>query len=141
MEGKSYVLALLAKQVRSFNHLKKESVGRFKASMGFLTIWFASHMTDYGNHMVNGTIVSKNYDLIESFSKRIYIEDSSPNHYWIPILQDMLPEEIIWVAIWFKSPIAIIRCNCKGYVMVLLIVIARCTGYYPACVLRQYGPL
>ena len=64
MEGKSYIPALLAEQIRSLNHLKKKSRGKFKANLGLLTVWFISHLADYGNRMVNGAIVNEQYDLI-----------------------------------------------------------------------------
>ena len=56
-EGKSYAPALLAKQIRSLNHLKKKGRGKFKSNLGLLTVWFISHLADYGNQMVSEAIV------------------------------------------------------------------------------------
>ena len=89
--------------------------------------------------MANGAIVRNRYNLIETFAKRIYIEVSSPIHYWISLLEDMPLEEMIWVARWFKCQAVITEC--KEYLAVPLIGITGCIGYYLACVLRQYGPL
>ena len=48
-------------------------------------------------------------------------------------------EEMIWISKCFKCQAAIT--GCKEYPVVPLIRITGCTGYYPACVLRLYGPL
>ena len=84
--------------------------------------------------MANGAIVSERYNLIEAFAERIYIEDSSPIHYWIALMEDMPPKEMIWIVRWFKCQAAIT--GCKEYPAVPLIGITGCIGYYPACVLR-----
>ena len=41
-----------------------------------LIIWFASHTEDYGYNLANGALVSINYNVIESFTERVYMEDN-----------------------------------------------------------------
>ena len=139
LAGKSYIPALLAEQIRSLNYIKTKGQGNFKASMHLLITWFASHTEDYGHNLANGALVSVKYNLIQSFTERVHIEDNEPTWSWLDILEDMTPEAFIWKARWFKCPAAIL--GCKEYPAVPLIGITGCTGYYPASVIRQYGML
>ena len=139
LAGKSYVPALLAEQIRSLNHIKTKGRGRFKASMHLMMIWFASHTSYYGSGLANGALVSVNYNLVQSFIERIHMDDEEPVWNMIAMLEDMMPDDYIWQARWFKCPAAIL--GCKDYPAVPLIGITGCTGYYPAGVIRQYGML
>ena len=80
----------------SLNHIKSRGRGKFKASMHLMVIWFASHTRYFGQKLANGALISTNYNLIQSFVERVYIEDEEPVWNWIPLLEDIRPEDYLW---------------------------------------------
>ena len=66
--------------------------------MQLVVIWFASHMRYFGQNLANGALVSINYNLIQSFAEKVHIEDEKPVWNWIPLLEDIRPEDYIWQA-------------------------------------------
>ena len=76
-------------------------------------------------------------DLVDAFSDRFNLPIKVDLHRWVETLQVVDPKELLWVANWNHSSHVILRC--KDFLAVPLIGIFGCTGYFLACVIRQYG--
>ena len=62
--------------------------------MNLMIIWFASHIRNYGYKLANGDLVSINYNIVQSFTERVHIQDDE--HIWnlVALLEDMMPKII-----------------------------------------------
>ena len=134
LSGRSYIPALLAEQFRSLTFLKGRKRGSLKTNAALLVIWFVSHTSSFGSLLPRK---QSSRDLVDAFNDRFKLPVKINLHRWIKTLEDVDPKELLWVANWNHSSHVIL--GCKDFLAVPLIGIFGCIGYFPACVIRQYG--
>ena len=134
LSGRSYIPALLAEQSRSLTFLKGRKRGNLKTNAALLVVWFVSHTSSLGTLLPRK---QSSRDLVDAFNDRFSFPIKVDLHRWVETLQAVNPKELLWVANWNHSSHIILEC--RDFPAVPLIGIFGCTGYFPACVIRQHG--
>ncbi|PKI67153.1 hypothetical protein CRG98_012481 [Punica granatum] len=135
--GHSYVEAVLAETIRSFDYVREIRRGRMRGSPHLLQIWLLVHIRPFGSSHPFSCITDER----SLIARLLHVFQPSDPDYtdWIQFFEELTPTQFLWTTRWNPGGPMII--GCPSVIGLPLISHLGSTLIFPTQVIRQLSGL